>query len=110
MQYIIRDVIFILLAIVGIADIAKIILLWLLKSDGDKNVVVVVPLTAQTDNAEQLLRCTMARTEYCGKGRWKKIVCVVDDSVNDESKEICRRLSHDYPIITVKDSQKDILT
>src|SRR5574344_1795345 len=101
MLYIIRDIIFILLSIIGIADITHRLILWFLKSDGDENIWLIMPITKDTENAEQLIRSTIARAEYCGKGKWKKILCCISNDVTEENIEICKKLALDFPILEI---------
>lgn len=93
-----REIIIIILSLIGIIYIFKLIFMFMLRNKGDKGVYVVVPIDDTVECAEQLVRSTAERTMTMGKSRWDRIVCV-DYGINDETSQIIQRLCDYYGFI-----------
>lgn len=96
MLYIVRDIVFILLAIIGIADVARIVILFFLHSKQDKTVALVVPIEEHTEDIEHLLRSTAAKISFMGRNRWEKVICL-DCGADAETKTICKKICTEFP-------------
>ncbi|MEE0060574.1 MAG: hypothetical protein UE295_07090 [Acutalibacteraceae bacterium] len=94
----IYEITFILLSVVGIVNIWKNFMLFLLRSKQDKNIYIVVPLIDTCENIEQLVRSTAERTLLMGNAKWEKVVCV-DYGISDENKYIVEKLCKEYSFI-----------
>ena len=61
MLYIIRDIVFIILAIIGLVQIARSVVLFFMRSKKDGDVIMVVPIRGHDEEAEIVLRHAAAR-------------------------------------------------
>lgn len=55
MLYIIRDIVFIILAIIGLVQIARSVVLFFMRSKKDGDVIMVVPIRGHDEEAEIVL-------------------------------------------------------
>ena len=85
----------------GIADITRTVIIWIMSCHDDKNVIIVIPIYSNTENAEQLIRSTIAKADYFGKGKWRKIVCL-DCGATKEAVDIIKKLSADYDSLEIQ--------
>lgn len=105
MMYIIRDIIFILLAIVGITEVARIIVFALLKSKNDDIVVLIVPVKNHMEDIEHVLRSTAAKVSFMGKGNFQKVICL-DCNADKETKEICKKICSEFSFMEFEDKKE----
>ena len=103
MLYIIRDIVFIILAIIGLVQIARSVVLFFMRSKKDGDVIMVVPIRGHDEEAEIVLRHAAARVKWAGGGRFKKVVCL-DCRMDDETKKICDTVCSDYDFMELKES------
>lgn len=108
MLYIIRDIIFVLLAIIGLAEVASTVIMAFLHSKHDKSVILVIPLKDHMDDIEQLLRSTAAKVRFMGKRRWEKVVCI-NCSADRETLDICSKICDEFPFMEIVE-KKDIVS
>ncbi len=92
------EIIFILLSIAGIVYIWKNFLLFILKNKNDKGIYVIVPISNNCENLEQLVRSAAEKTLLMGNNQWDKVVCVDYDN-NEDSKKIVDRLCKEYSFL-----------
>ncbi len=105
MLYIIRDIIFIILAIIGLVQIARSVVLFFMRSKKDGDVIMVVPIHGHDEEAEIVLRHAAARVKWVSGGRFKKVVCL-DCGMDDETKKICDTVCRDYEFMELMESPK----
>lgn len=98
MLYIIRDVIFIFFAIVGVLDIVRNIALFLMRTENDKDVFIVVPIFDNFESVEMLLRSVASRVKWIGGGRFNKVLCI-NCNADDETKLICEKVCDEFPFM-----------
>ncbi len=103
MLYIIRDIIFILLAIIGLVQIARTVVLFFMRSKKDKDVIMVVPIYGHDEEAEIVLRHAAAHVKWVSGGRFKKVVCL-DCGMDEETKKICKTVCRDYDFMEMKEA------
>lgn len=103
MLYIIRDIILVLLAIIGLAEVARVIVLFFMRSKKDKDVILVVPISGHDEEAEIVLRHAAARVKWVSGGRFRKVVCL-DCGMDEETKKICSLVCGDYDFMEMKKS------
>ncbi|MEF2920738.1 MAG: hypothetical protein U0O22_09790 [Acutalibacteraceae bacterium] len=94
----IRDILFILLMVYGLINIWKCFYTFILKSEQDKEVYIIIPLNDTCENVEQIIRSTAQRVMIMGKNRFDKVLCV-DYGCNNENCEIVKRLCREYGFI-----------
>ncbi|GHU82325.1 hypothetical protein AGMMS50284_4010 [Clostridia bacterium] len=112
MLYIARDFALILLAIVGICEVARAIILFFLDSKHDESIVIVVPITCHMEDAEHLLRGTAAKVRFMGIRRFKKVICLNLDA-DEETKTICNKICSEFPFMEFTEKnqlQKEFVT
>ena len=102
MFYIIRDILFIILAIIGLIDLVRMVALFFLRTESDKNMLFVIPIEGHNEEAEALLRHAAARIKWFGGGRFRKIVCL-DCGMDAETRKICELVCKDYPFFEIQE-------
>ena len=102
MFYIIRDILFIILAIIGLIDLVRMVALFFLRTESDKNMLFVIPIEGHNGEAEALLRHAAARVKWFGGGRFRKIVCL-DCGMDAETRKICELVCKDYPFFEIQE-------
>ena len=102
MFYIIRDILFIILAIIGLIDLVRMVALFFLRTESDKNMLFVIPIEGHNEEAEALLRHAAARVKWFGGGRFRKIVCL-DCGMDAETRKICELVCKDYPFFEIQE-------
>ena len=102
MLYIIRDLLFIFFSIIGIIEIVRNIILYLMKTTSDKDVFIVVPIYGHNESAEMLLRHTAVRVKWFGGSRINRILCI-DCNADEETKIICKKICKEYPFMEFND-------
>ena len=95
MLYIIRDIMFIFFAIVGLIEVIRGIILYLMQTKYDKDVFVVIPIFKNNDSVEMLLRHTAIRVKWLGGSRINRVVCL-DCDTDEETKLICEKICEEY--------------
>lgn len=103
MLYIIRDIILIMLAIIGLAEVARVVVLFFMRSKKDKEVILVVPISGHDEEAELVLRHAAARVKWISGGRFRKVVCL-DCGMDEETRKICSLVCSDYHFMEMKKS------
>ncbi len=89
--------IFFLLAVVGIVNVIKSIILLMCNDNGSK-CELVISLDDSCENPETVIRNTVLYHEWSDNSRnkYSGIYCIYNGD-NEESKEICRRVCEEYP-------------
>ncbi len=103
MLYIIRDLMFIFLSIIGIIEIVRAVVLYFMKTKNDNDVFIVVPVYGHNDSVEILLRHTAARVKWFGGTRINKVLCL-DCNTDNETKTICKKICDEYSFMEFKES------
>lgn len=98
MLYIIRDIILGLLVVIGVVEITRMIIMYFLRTDFDKDFILVVPIKGRNEQAEQMLHHAAARIMWTGGRRIEKVVCL-DLGTDAETREICKKVCGDYPFM-----------
>lgn len=108
MLYIIRDIIFAILTIIGLVEIIRMIILWFLHSPKEKSAILIIPIKEKTENIEQILRSAAAKVNFLGEKYCKKIICL-DCGADDETKKICEKFCKDYTFIEYEKKEDFLL-
>lgn len=82
------EVVFILLAIAGAADLVRWLAHWLLKSDHAGKYYLVVPIHGHEERAEMMLTGALEKLDWLA-GKNKKIICV-NYGMDEETETVCR--------------------
>ena len=110
MLYTVCGIVVVSFAIFGIIDFYKFLSLTLY-STKINNSAIIVPIGSDSNQTEFLVRSAIAKTRWLSLSKNQQIICL-DCDMNDESKEICRRLYEKYPFISIKtaDELKDLFS
>lgn len=92
-------VIFVLFALVGIAEVFRLFLFWLFKTKKPGRFCWVLSFKGHDEEAEIALRSVMERIKWMGCGEIS-VVCV-DCGMDEETRRICELLAEEYPQIRI---------
>ncbi len=87
-----------LLALVGLSDITKTIVVKLFAIDKNDNFVVIVPVKGHNEQIEHILRNTYCKLKWNNLLYKKDIICL-DLGIDKETKQICKNMSNQYPAL-----------
>jgi hypothetical protein len=92
-------IIFVLFALVGIAEVFRLLLFWLFKTKKPGRFCLVLSFRGHDEEAEIALRSAMERVKWMGCGDIG-IFCV-DCGMDGETRRICELLAEEYPQIRI---------
>ncbi len=95
MLEIIAKIIFVLLSIVGIAEIFRIFMFWLLRSDNHGKLYLIISIHGHDEGAEITLSSAIERLKWI-KGEDKKIICL-NKGMDEETRKVCGIISAQNP-------------
>lgn len=84
------QIVLMFLVLLGIVYLMRIVMILMLSPERENDFVMLVPLKGHREDAELILRSAAARVKWFGKRR--TLVTVVDCGMDDETRELCRRL------------------
>lgn len=93
------EVIFILLAIAGAADLVRWLAHWLLKTGHSGKCYLVVPIHGHEEKAEMMLTGAVEKIDWLG-GKDNKVICV-NYGMDRETETVCRILAAQNPCIEI---------
>jgi hypothetical protein len=99
MLEIIAKIIFALLAIVGIADIFRTFIFWLLQSNSQGKLYLIVSINGHEERAELILTSAIERLKWM-KGKEKKLICL-NKGMDEETKKVCGIISAQNPGVEI---------
>lgn len=99
MLEIIAKTIFVLLAIVGIAEIFRTILVWMLQSPNHGKLYLIISIHGHDEGAEVILESAIERLKWI-RGEEKKLICL-DQGMDVETRVICKIISNQNPGVEV---------
>ncbi|HEX2986385.1 MAG TPA: hypothetical protein VHO71_06180 [Caproiciproducens sp.] len=91
----IASICFVLLAVVGAADLVRWLAHWLLKSNHDGKIYLVIPVRGHEEKAEMMLSGALEKLS-CLSGNNNKVICV-DYGMDEETCKVCRILAAQNP-------------
>lgn len=92
-------VIFVLFALVGIAELFRLFSFWLLKTKNPERFRLVLSFRGHDEEAEIALRGAVERIRWMGCGE-ADVICV-DCGMDEETRQICEMLAEEYPQIKI---------
>ena len=104
MLEIIAKTIFVLLAIVGISEIFRAFLFWMLKSHNRGKLYLIVSIHGHDESAEVSMESAIERLKWI-RGEEKRLICL-DKGMDDETRVICKIIAHQNPGVEVCTPQK----
>lgn len=99
MLEIIAKTIFVLLTIVGISEIFRVFLFWMLKSHNRGKLYLIVSFHGHDESAEVSMESAIERLKWI-RGEDKKLICV-DRGMDDETSMVCKIIAHQNPGVEV---------
>ena len=96
----IGSILVVLLAVVGAAQICRTLAQLVLRTKGDNNAMMIVPISGHNEEAELLLRSAAARIQWQQGRQLQQVICL-DCGMDEETREVCTRISEDYPFMEV---------
>ncbi len=88
------------LVILGLVELFRMAAFQLLRTKGENDIMIIVPVYGHNEEAELLLRSAAARIKWTGGMSQQRVVCL-DCGMDEETKEICDTISKDYSFMDV---------
>ncbi len=99
MLEIIGKTIFVLLAIVGITDIFRTLLFWMLQSHNRGKLYLIISIHGHEEGAEVILESAIERLKWI-RGEEKMLICL-DQGMDAETRVVCKIISKQNPGVEV---------
>ncbi len=101
MENIIVQGIIIVLCAIGVTEIIRSVILWLLriKTKGDY-CYIVLPLDKTCTDAENRIRAAAAQIKWSDSGGAQTIICL-DCGMDEETRAVCEKTAADYDMIAI---------
>ncbi|HHV32088.1 hypothetical protein [Caproiciproducens sp. LBM24188] len=97
----IAEIVFILLAITGTVDLVRWLAHWLLKTDYDGKIVLVVPIHGHEESAEMMLTGAIEKLDWL-TGKNNRVICV-NYNMDQETELVCRIIAARNPCVEICD-------
>ena len=91
----ISAIICVLFIIIGLVEVIRSIVLFVLRPKGEDTAMTIVPICGHNEEAEYLLRSAAARVKWADNGRERRVICL-DCGMDLETRMICEKLVHSY--------------
>lgn len=88
------------LVIIGLVEVFRMISFLFLRTKGENDIMIIVPVCGHNEEAELLLRSAAARVKWTGGMSQQKVVCL-DCGMDEETKAVCDTISQDYSFMNV---------
>lgn len=88
------------LVILGLVELFRMAAFQLLRTKGESDIMIIVPVYGHNEEAELLLRSAAARVKWTGGMSQQRVVCL-DCGMDEETKEICQTISKDYSFMDI---------
>ena len=99
MLEIIAKTIFVLLAIIGISEIFRVFLFWMLQSHNRGKLYLIVSIQGHDESAEVSMESAIERLKWI-HGEEKKLICL-DLGMDEETMLVCKIIAHQNPGVEV---------
>jgi hypothetical protein len=96
---IICKVIFVLVAIVGIADIFRVLMFWLLRTKNEGKLYLVISIHGHEEETEFILSSAIERIKFM-PGKDKRLICL-DKGMDEETRKICGIIRSQNPEVDI---------
>ena len=80
-------ILFALLAVIGIADILRTFLFWMLRTDNSGKLYLVISIHGHEERAEMMMSSAIERLKWM-KGEDKKLICL-NKEMDEETRKVC---------------------
>ena len=89
----ISAIICVLFIIIGLVEVFRSIVLFVLRPKGEDTAMTIVPICGHNEEAEYLLRSAAARVKWADNGRERRVICL-DCGMDLETRMICEKMVH----------------
>ena len=93
----IMKIVFVLLAVLGIAELFRLLLFWMLRTENPNRFYLSLSVKGHDEEVEIALRSALERVRWMGRGE-VQLVCI-DSGMDEETRRICEVMSEEYPEI-----------
>ena len=100
METLVEQVLLLFLAVLGIVELIRVMILWAVTPGRNGRMRIVVPIGMQKEEAEGILRSAILRLRWLGVGEPGEILCV-DCGMDAETREICEAVCLEYPFVQI---------
>lgn len=97
---IVSVVVLIIFAIIGICSLVREIFYFLFRIKNDCTITMITPVSQGDVNIEFMLRSTAERFKSLSHSRDDCVICL-DCDMDDNTKEICKKLRNEYGFIRI---------
>lgn len=87
----ISAIICVLFIIIGLVEVFRSIVLFVLRPKGEDTAMTIVPICGHNEEAEYLLRSAAARVKWADNGRERRVICL-DCGMDLETRMILRKV------------------
>ena len=90
-----------ILIVIGLVEVIKMITIFFLRTKGEDNTMIIVPISGHNEEAEFLLRSAAAKVRWIDGFKDKRVICM-DCGMDDETRDICKRVVESYNFMEFK--------
>ena len=94
------NIIVVLLGLVGITEVVRLIVFWMLSQGRGEKMLIVVPVTGRDEEAEFVLRSAAQRVKWMGGKDEKRVLCV-DCGMEEETRRVCETICREYRFMEI---------
>ena len=94
------EVLFGLLAIVGLCDLFRSVIFWIYNDRKEGEIILTLHLSGHREDAEYLIRGALQKLK-AARGVSQKRLLVIDDGMDQETRNICEILLQGQPQATI---------
>ena len=90
----------VLLGLIGVTEVVRLIVFWMLSPGRGEKMLIVVPVTGHDEEAEFVLRSAAQRVKWMGGKDEKRVLCV-DCGMDEETRHICEAICREYRFMEI---------
>lgn len=85
----------VLLGLIGVTEVVRLIVFWMLSPGRGVKMLIVVPVFGHDEEAEFVLRSAAQRAKWMGGKDEKRVLCV-DCGMDEETRHVCELVCREY--------------
>jgi hypothetical protein len=94
------NIVVVLLGLIGVTELVRLIVFWMLSPGRGEKMLIVVPVTGHDEEAEFVLRSAAQRAKWMGGKDEKRVLCV-DCGMDEETRRICETICREYRFMEI---------
>ncbi|MDR0404580.1 MAG: hypothetical protein LBH37_02105 [Oscillospiraceae bacterium] len=94
------SVFIVILAIIGLIEIFRILVLIAFRAKDESSLIILVPISGHNEKAEFLLRSAVAKLKWLGTIGKQRIICV-DNGMDQQTRKICEIIKQEYEFVEI---------